>query len=117
MTRCRAETAEAQAPDAAREFRDRTGDTREGRGGGPVRRDDARPRAAQAAIDPADRPSVTSGGYKVCPPGSSRSKPQTLRAGRRRDRQLAAFFYFRNRRGFSDPRCPAPPRIFSRPGR
>ena len=87
MRRLSAETAKARAPDAAQGLRDRTGDTRKDRCGGPLMRCVARQRAAQAARFPAGsirRPPVEDNRYS--PPGPSGASLKH-RAGRRRDRR------------------------------
>ena len=55
MRRLSAETAKARAPDAAQRLRDRTGDTRKGRGGGLTARRCARAGGPSRA-GPAHRP-------------------------------------------------------------
>ena len=97
MRRLNAETAEGTEPDAAPGLRDRTGDTREGRGGGLRKRFVAQTQAAQAEqVRRTGRaPPVEDTRYVL--QGLKRSKPQTSRVGRRRDRRTC---------GFIDPECP-----------
>jgi hypothetical protein len=102
MTRKRMETAEDLGPDAAsKPFGARAGDTRRV---GAVARDHcamaarwphsvARRRAAQAAsVRRPARPAPVED-ILVSPPGPLRSKPQTPRAGRRRDRRTCGSFF------------------------